>query len=148
MNIIANNDSSRTNDTTGFYVSNRGNITATTLNIAAVDNFYNRGNITATDFNITRAKDIFFLNKEIDSFYAAGHTYDGGDISLSGDSSFRADGGIIENYGNIDLGDFNLDISADSFINQASANISAERLNLYNVNSFLNEGVIDATIDQ
>ena len=49
LNIIANDDSSRTNDTTGFYVSNRGNITATTLNIAAVDNFYNRGNITATN---------------------------------------------------------------------------------------------------
>ena len=42
LNIIANNDSSRTNDTTGFYVSNRGNIQATALNIAAIDNFYNR----------------------------------------------------------------------------------------------------------
>ena len=73
--------------------------------------------------------------------------YDGGTISLSGDSSFTADG-EIENYGNIDLGGFNLIVAADSFINQASANISAERLNLYNVNSFLNEGVIDATIDQ
>ena len=48
----------------------------------------------------------------------------------------------------IDLGGFDLTIVADSFINQASANISAERLNLYSVNSFLNEGVIDATIDQ
>ena len=56
------------------------------LNIAAVDNFYNRGNITATNFNITRAKSVFFLNKEIDSFYAAGHTYDGGDyLLLSGE---------------------------------------------------------------
>ena len=36
------------------------NITATSLNIAAVDNFYNRGNITATNFNITRAKSVFF----------------------------------------------------------------------------------------
>ena len=103
LNIIANNDSTRTNDTTGFYVSNRGNITATSLNIAAVDNFYNRGNITATNFNITRAKSVFFLNREINSFYAAGHTYDGGTISLSGNSSFIADGSI-ENYGNIDLG--------------------------------------------
>ena len=84
LNIIANNDSTRTNDTTGFYVSNRGNITATSLNIAAVDNFYNRGNITATTFNITRAKSVFFLNREINSFYAAGHTYDGGTISLDG----------------------------------------------------------------
>ena len=62
LSITANNDSSRTNDTTGFYVSNRGNIIATTFNIiAAVDNFYNRGNITtATNFNITRAKRYFF----------------------------------------------------------------------------------------
>ena len=146
LNIIANNDSSRTNDTTAFYVSNRGNITATTLNIAAVDNFYNRGNITATDFNITRAKAIFFLNKEIDSFYAAGHTYDGGNISLNGDSSFRADGGIIENYGNIDLGDFNLDISADSFTNQAGANVTANTLNL-DVNSLIQHGFINAVIN-
>ena len=29
-----------------------------------------------------------------------GYTYDGGNISLNGDSSFIADG-IIENYGNI-----------------------------------------------
>ena len=84
LTITANNDSTRTNDTTGFYVSNRGNITATSLNIAAVDNFYNRGNITATNFHITRAKSVFFLNREINSFYAAGHTYDGGTISLSG----------------------------------------------------------------
>ena len=82
LNIIANDNSSRTDDTTGFYVSNRGNITTTSLNIAAVDNFYNRGNITATNFNITRAKSVFFLNREINSFYAAGHTYDGGTISL------------------------------------------------------------------
>ena len=34
LTITANNDSTRTNDTTGFYVSNRGNITATSLNIA------------------------------------------------------------------------------------------------------------------
>ena len=146
LNIIANNDSSRTNDTTAFYVSNRGNITATTLNIAAVDNFYNRGNITATNFNITRAKAIFFLNKEIDSFYAAGHIYDGGNISLSGDSSFTADGGIIENYGNIDLGDFNLDITANRFINQAGANVTANTLNL-DVNSLIQHGFINAVIN-
>ena len=146
LNIIANDDSSRTNDTTGFYVSNRGNITATTLNIAAVDNFYNRGNITATNFNITRAKSVFFLNKEIDSFYAAGHTYDGGTISLSGDSSFIAAGGVIENYGNIDLGVFNLDISADSFTNQASSNVTADTLNL-DVSSFVQHGTINATVE-
>ena len=85
LSITASDDSSRTNDRTGFYVSNRGNITATTLNITAVDNFYNRGNITADNFNITRAKDIFFLNKEIDSYDG---TYDGGNISLNGDSIF------------------------------------------------------------
>ena len=146
LNIIANNDSSRTNDTTAFYVANRGNITATTLNIAAVDNFYNRGNITATNFNITRAKAIFFLNKEIDSFYAAGHIYDGGNISLSGDASFTADGGIIENYGNIDLGDFNLDITANRFINQAGANVTANTLNL-DVNSLIQHGFINAAIN-
>ena len=87
-----------------------------TLNIAAVDNFYNRGNITATNFNITRAKSVFFLNKEIDSFYVG--TYDGGNIFLNGNSSFIADDGIIENYGNIDLGVFDLVIVADSFTNQ------------------------------
>ena len=136
LNIIANDDSSRTNDTTGFYVSNRGNITATTLNIAAVDNFYNRGNITATTFQITRAKSVFFLNREIDSFYAAGHTYDGGDISLAGDSSFIAADGSIENYGNIDLGVFNLDLTANSFTNHEDATIDAATLNLINVNRF------------
>ena len=73
---------------TGFYVSNRGNIIATTLNITAVDNFYNRGNITATNFT-TSAKSVFFLNKEIDSYDG---TYDGGNIFLNGDSSFIADG--------------------------------------------------------
>ena len=75
LSITANNDSSRTNDTSGFYVCNRGNITATSLNIAAVDNFYNRGPITATNFNITRAKSVFFLNKESNSFMLLGiHT--------------------------------------------------------------------------
>ena len=122
LTIVANNNSTRENDTTGFYVSNRGNITATTLNIAAVDNFYNRGNITATNFT-TRAKDIFFLNREIDSFYAAGNPYDGGNIFLNGDSSFIADGGIIENYGTY-LGVFNLDLTANRFINQAGANVT------------------------
>ena len=70
LSITANNDSTRTDDPAGafFYVSNRGNITATTLNIAAVDNFYNRGNVTADNFNITSAKSVFFLNEEIDSF--------------------------------------------------------------------------------
>ena len=146
LSITANNDSTRTNDTTGFYVSNRGNITATSLNIAAVDNFYNRGNITATNFNITRAKSVFFLNREINSFYAAGHTYDGGTISLDGDSGFIADGNI-ENYGNIDLGSFNLDISADSFTNQAGANVTANTVNLINVNSFIDNGSITATVE-
>ena len=142
MSITANDDSTRTDDRTGFYVSNRGNITATTLNIEAVDNFYNRGNITADNFNITRAKSVFFLNKEIDSYDS---TYDGGNIFLNGDSSFRADGGIIENYGNIDLGVFNLDISADSFTNHASANVTANTVNLA-VTSYINDGTIDAVI--
>ena len=41
LSITANNDSARNDDPAGsfFYVSNRGNITATDLNIAAVDNF-------------------------------------------------------------------------------------------------------------
>ena len=146
LTITANNDSTRDNDTTGFYVSNRGNIIATTLNIAAVDNFYNRGNITATNFT-TSAKSVFFLNREIDSFYAAGHTYDGGNISLAGDSSFIADGGIIENYGNIDLGGFDLIVVADSFTNYSGATITADTLNL-TVSSFVQDGSIDATIDQ
>ena len=144
LSIIANDDSSRTNDTTGFYVSNRGNITAGSFTIDAVDNFYNRGNVTADNFNITSAKSVFFLNEEIDSFVG---TYDGGNISLNGDSSFTADS-RIENYGNIDLGNNNLTIIADSFTNQSSATVTADTLNLYNVNSFLNEGVIDATINQ
>ena len=148
LSIIANDDSSRTNDTTGFYVSNRGNITAIDFNIAAVDNFYNRGNITATNFNITKAKDIFFLNKEIDSFYAAGNTYDGGNISLTGDSSFIAADGIIENYGNIDLGVFNLDISADSFTNKSGANVTAATVDITSVTTFINGGSITATINQ
>ena len=173
-NITANNNSARTDDRTGFYVSNRGNITATNLNIEAVDNFYNRGNITATNFNITRAKDIFFLNKEIDSYDA---TYDGGNIFLNGDSSFIADGGIIENYGNIislngdssfiadggsiqnyghiDLGNNTLDLTADSFTNHEGATIDAFRVNL-TVSSYINDGTVDAdavivsdaTIDQ
>ena len=83
LNITANYNSARTDDRTGFYVSNRGNITATNLNIAAVDNFYNRGNITATNFT-TSAKSVFLLNREIDSYDG---TYDGGNISLNGDSS-------------------------------------------------------------
>ena len=145
LNITANNDSTRDNDPTGFYVSNRGNITATTLNIAAVDNFYNRGNITATNFNITSAKSVFFLNKEIDSYDS---TYDGGNIFLNGDSSFIADGGSIQNYGHIDLGIFNLDLTADSFTNHADATIDAATVNLINVNRFIDNGSIDATIDQ
>ena len=157
LTITANNNSARTDDRTGFYVSNRGNITATTLNITAVDNFYNRGNITADNFNITRAKDIFFLNKEIDSYDG---TYDGGNISLNGDSSFIAagiienygniisltgdssfiaDGGSIQNYGHIDLGNNILDISADSFTNHEDATIDAATLNLA-VNSYINDG--------
>ena len=68
--------------------------------------------------------------------------YDGGDIVLSGDSSFIADGGdgvdggIIVNRGNIDLGVFNLDITANRFINHADATIDADTLNLMLVLSF------------
>ena len=166
LTITANNDSSRTNDRTGFYVSNRGNITATTLNIEAVDNFYNRGNITADNFNITSAKSVFLLNEEINSFYAAGYTYDGGNISLNGDSSFIADGiienygniislngnssfiadgGSIQNYGHIDLGNNILDISADSFTNHADATIDADTLNLA-VTSYINDGSVDVAV--
>ena len=68
LSITANNDSSRTNDTTGFYVSNRGNITAGTFTIEAIDNFYNRGTITTGIFT-TSAKDIFLLNEEIAFIY-------------------------------------------------------------------------------
>ena len=144
LNIIANNDSSRTNDTTGFYVSNRGDITVTNLiNITAVDNFYNTGDITADTLAI-EAKSVLLLNT--DSI----EPYDGGDIYLNGDSSFIADGGdgvdggIIVNRGNIDLGNNILDISADSFTNHAGANVTADTLNL-TVNSFINDGSIDAT---
>ena len=69
-------------------------------------------------------------------------------ISLNGDSAFIADGGSIQNYGNIDLGIFNLDLTADSFTNHADATIDAATVNLINVNSFVQRGVIDATIDQ
>ena len=140
LTITANDDSTRTDDRTGFYVSNRGNITATTLNITAVDNFYNRGNITATNFTAS-AKSVFLLNREINSFDGI---YDGGNISLARNSSLIA-AGIIENYGNIDLGVFNLDISADSFTNHASANITANTVNLA-VTSYINDGTIDAVI--
>ena len=64
---------------------------------------------------------------------------------LTGDSGFIADGSI-ENYGNIDLGNNILDISADSFTNQAGANVTANTVNL-TVNSFVNGGIIDATIN-
>ena len=140
LTITANDDSTRTDDRTGFYVSNRGNITATTLNITAVDNFYNRGNITATNFTAS-AKSVFLLNREINSFDGI---YDGGNISLTRNSSLIA-ADIIENYGNIDLGVFNLDISADSFTNHASANITANTVNLA-VTSYINDGSIDAVI--
>ena len=140
LTITANDDSTRTDDRTGFYVSNRGNITATTLNITAVDNFYNRGNITATNFTAS-AKSVFLLNREINSFDGI---YDGGNISLARNSSLIA-AGIIENYGNIDLGVFNLDISADSFTNHASANITANTVNLA-VTSYINDGSIDAVV--
>ena len=124
LSIIANNNSSRTDDPAGafFYVANRGNITATNFNIAAEDNFYNRG-----------------------------------DIYLTGNSSFRADGGRIENYGNIDLdSNNNLAITAFIFINHADATIDtidtddtddAATLNL-NVNTFIDDGSITATIIQ
>ena len=102
LSITANNDSTRTDDPAGafFYVSNRGNITADNFVITAVDNFYNRGNITTTSGFNTGARNIFFINEEIDSFTG---TYDGGTITLGGDSSFIAGGTAIENYGNIDL---------------------------------------------
>ena len=54
----------------------------------------------------------------------------------------------IQNYGNIDLGSNNLDISADSFTNQAGANVTANTVNLINVNSFIDNGSITATINQ
>ncbi len=139
LNIAANNDSSRTDDTTGFYVANRGDIIADTLNIAAEDNFYNRGDITADTFNITKAKNIFFLNTEIASYTG---TYDGGDVYLTGDSSFTATG-RIENYGLIDLNDSSLDITAETFINQEDATIDAATLNL-NVESSTDNGTITA----
>ncbi len=142
LNITANNDSSRTGDTTGFYVANRGDIQATTLNITAADNFYNRGDITANTFAVT-AKNIFFLNTEIASFYASGGIYDGGDVYLTGTSSFTATD-RLDNYGLIDLNDSNLDITADIFVNQEDATIDATTLNL-NVNSFSDEGTITAT---
>ena len=144
LSITANNDSTRTDDPAGafFYVSNRGNITADNFVITAVDNFYNRGNITTTSGFNTGARNIFFFNEEIDSFTG---TYDGGTITLGGDSSFIADG-AIENYGNIDLtGSNNLDITANSFTNHAYANVTADTLNL-TVNSFINDGSIDAII--
>ena len=87
-------------------------------------------------------KDIFFFNDEIATYAAE---YNGGNIFLSGDSSFTADSGRIENYGNIDLGDNNLDISAYSFINHSGAIISnVNRLNL-TVDSFIDNGIIAAT---
>ena len=144
LSITANNDSTRTDDPAGafFYVSNRGNITADNFVITAVDNFYNRGNITTTSGFNTGARNIFFFNEEIDSFTG---TYDGGTITLGGDSSFIA-GGAIENYGNIDLtSSNNLDITANSFTNHAGANVTADTLNL-TVNSFINDGSIDAII--
>ena len=64
---------------------------------------------------------------------------------LTGDSSFIADGSI-ENYGNIDLGDNILDISADSFTNQAGANVTANTVNL-TVNSFVQNGTVNATVE-
>ena len=66
---------------------------------------------------------------------------------LTGDSSFIAADGSIENYGNIDLGVFNLDISADSFTNQAGANVTANTLNL-DVSSFVQNGTVNATINK
>ena len=94
-----------------------------------------------------KRKTFFFLNREIESFYDAGNEYDGGNIYLTENSSFIAADGSIENYGNIDLGGNNLDISADSFTNHADANVTDGTLNL-TVNSFINDGTIDATIDQ
>ena len=106
--------------------------------ITAEDDFYNSGNISANTFNII-AKNIFLLNSKVAS--------DSADISLTGDSSFRADGGIIKNYEDINLGDFNLDILADSFINYSGATISDGVLNL-NVESFIDNGSITARINR
>ena len=139
LSITANNDSSRTNDTTGFYVSNRGNITAGSFTINAIDNFYNRGNITTGIFS-TSAKDIFLLNEEIASFTGE---YDGGTITLGGTSGLITNGGIIENHGNIALGGFGLTIVADSFTNQAGATISDGTVDI-TVTSFINDGSADS----
>ena len=48
----------------------------------------------------------------------------------------------------IDLGIFNLDLTADSFTNHEGATIDAATVNLINVNRFIDNGSIDATIDQ
>ena len=49
------------------------------------------------------------------------------------------------NYGHIDFGINNLDISADSFTNHEGANIDAATLNL-TVSSYINDGTIDAVV--
>ena len=142
LTITANNDSSRTNDPAGafFYVSNRGTINAAGFTTTAVDNFYNRGNITTGIFS-TSAKDIFLLNEEIASFTGE---YDGGTITIGGTSGLITDGGIIENYGNIDLtSDVVLTIVADSFTNQAGATISNGTVDI-TVTSFINDGSADS----
>ena len=66
---------------------------------------------------------------------------------LAGILAFIAADGSIENYGNIDLGSNNLDISADSFTNQAGANVTANTLNL-DVSSFVQNGTVNATVNQ
>ena len=142
LSITANNDSSRTDDPAGafFYVSNRGTINAAGFTTTAVDNFYNRGNITTGIFS-TSAKDIFLLNEEIASFTGE---YDGGTITIGGTSGLITDGGIIENYGNIDLtSDVVLTIVADSFTNQAGATISNGTVDI-TVTSFINDGSADS----
>ena len=58
------------------------------FSITAEDDFYNSGNISANTFNII-AKNIFLLNSKVAS--------DSADISLTGDSSFRAKSGKTKN---------------------------------------------------
>ena len=84
-------------------------------------------NITDITADTLDAKDIIFLNTD--------------------DNIDGVDGGIIVNRGNIDLGVFNLDITANRFINHADATIDADTLNL-NVSSFVQNGFIDAIINQ
>ena len=94
--------------------------------------------VTPPDTFTIIAKNIFFLNTDNTE------AYDGGDVYLTGDSSFTATGTKIVNSGNIDSGNNNLDITAKKFINKKDAFINAGTLNL-NVNTLNNKGSINAT---